>query len=1077
MTLQNHPLSNSFVNHNLTFNTRSKSNNAKCNNLLCLNSHSFTSCIYFCWESFRFEKKPCLITNVDFTQSSSHCDDVSRSNEISQCASNDYQNKNSNISINQLKSKKYFKLSIKPMVSSPQPFENSANNLQRPENQPHVKLIEYNQNNVRKTISHWLYYGTNLNCPMYEYFSTSSNLKQCHLKGGLCIDLATQQDLLTSGGFQVFKINEKFGYNDLCSDCRHLFFKSYVYASKVCSDLDDLTGPDLINQHQNCKHKCNTVLINVKPFKTNKKFNSIYDKDLSFDTLMPALQSLKVFKIQNNTSLRKKIENGLNQAKPLNQFCKTIPKSNETVESDEESNFFQNLQQSIYCEFQITCDNTSTSLTDDTTLSVVNSDRSIQQLLVNQNNHNSFYRFYFTMVICFLLKFLDKAFSETKDKFESNFQKSTKNHISHMIPTTRAVMTIEKNIELNTYPLSDNYYDPGSILEFSQYNKAYFKPNLSFTPFVNAKNDMGLCQTHYYVDKTSDNSKGNKTLNRANNYKNRHKELGDSFGLIPQIFNDLSITISACNVFVNSHTSFDQKLNADMYVQFHLLHHRKDGPTVLHQVNDLKNATVSDQCKKKLYMLWFRKKYLRITKRDNSKVDEERLPQRSSPKVNPMLIPELVSLVIQHLNTIGPEPEELLPNSPPQLSLRRAMTMYNYKEAIQVWQSGISKDNQQSKHKANQTRTPQAEQINSENPNENIKASLLECLLVNKVWYAETLRILYRHIQFSSKNEWDKFVKCNAYNSDIAKQLPNQPDPHNTTQYLFNSIPRNPYEQHGNHIVNNVAKFHQGSINPKALILHKIPTVTKDELVSAFPANYLSNLECLEIYTCHQLEIPPCFFHGGNLTRVVLPGCFHVTDSTVCQISESSPMLKYLDLRACPQVSDISISMVAQKCPQLELINVGRTSGRSRITGVSVSLLAKHTSVTTLGLAGCDVDDLAIWKLVQYRGLFLERLSLNNCQKISFDSLPPALGYTPQLSVLEVKDVKHFNKMTPDEALQFVCFKKWKECQQGSSPPLIRGNHQFEVALKRAEWNIEMDFAKRIIDDVQEWLLMECNDN
>ena len=184
------------------------------------------------------------------------------------------------------------------------------------------------------------------------------------------------------------------------------------------------------------------------------------------------------------------------------------------------------------------------------------------------------------------------------------------------------------------------------------------------------------------------------------------------------------------------------------------------------------------------------KKYLHITKREDSKVDEEPLPYRSSPKVNPMLIPELVSLVIQHLNTIGPEPKERLPNSPPQLSLRRAMTIYNYKDAIQVWQSGISKYNQESKDKTSPTVAPQkAKQINSADSNENIKVSLLECLLVNRVWYAETSRILYRHIQFSSKNGWDKFVKCNAYTSNIAKQLPNQPDPQNTNQYLLNSTP------------------------------------------------------------------------------------------------------------------------------------------------------------------------------------------------------------------------------------------------------------------------------------------------
>lgn len=424
-------------------------------------------------------------------------------------------------------------------------------------------------------------------------------------------------------------------------------------------------------------------------------------------------------------------------------------------------------------------------------------------------------------------------------------------------------------------------------------------------------------------------------------------------------------------------------------------------------------------------------------------------------KQNPMLIPELVSMVVRHLYNMVPEPEEPDTKKPRPISLRRAMMMFDYEQAIRTWIWGLPETLEDYTSTADSS-------IPCDSNNEfSQKGTLLQCMLVNKLWYEETNRITNQRIHFQSNPEWQKFVKCNLFNS-IYKH--SWPYPHEEPQKPYLKARRPPQ-----------GLVYRNFWKPKALIIHQISNLSATEICSAFPLWCMSELKILELYGCSYLIPPPVLFQGGQLTCIILPGCFNLTDTVLAYIAQHCPNLQHLDIRACPLVTDESMVQVAQHCPNLSLLNIGRNSEGYKITGISVSMIARHTSITTLGLAGCDVDNASIWELVEFRGQYLERLSLNNCPLITSNSFPAALGYTPNLCVLELRGIPNLEELSPSQAFTIVGFKKWRE-SQGLSQPFIRGSDEFERAVREVEWNLEMDaVAERILRDDQGYVSQKLN--
>lgn len=193
----------------------------------------------------------------------------------------------------------------------------------------------------------------------------------------------------------------------------------------------------------------------------------------------------------------------------------------------------------------------------------------------------------------------------------------------------------------------------------------------------------------------------------------------------------------------------------------------------------------------------------------------------------------------------------------------------------------------------------------------------------------------------------------------------------------------------------------------RSIALRKIKNKTINEPLQQM-SSYLHKLEKLDIYICDHLSdssIQMLIRHNNfGLTYLSLAGCNRITDEAVLSIADYCPKLEHLDLRACGLISDVSIKAIAENCPRLHHLNVGRVRDREKITMQSINLIAQKTQVAVLGLAGCDMTDECLILLAKSRGAGLERISVNNCYRITNKTVQAYVKYCPNLSVFEMKE-------------------------------------------------------------------------
>ncbi|KAI7899280.1 uncharacterized protein BX663DRAFT_522066 [Cokeromyces recurvatus] len=208
----------------------------------------------------------------------------------------------------------------------------------------------------------------------------------------------------------------------------------------------------------------------------------------------------------------------------------------------------------------------------------------------------------------------------------------------------------------------------------------------------------------------------------------------------------------------------------------------------------------------------------------------------------------------------------------------------------------------------------------------------------------------------------------------------------------------------------------------RSLCIRKIKQKTLNKPLYQI-GQYATKLKYLDIYICDYLSndaLTPFLVHK-QLTFLSLAGCHQITDDAILNVAKYCHDLEHLDLRACGQVSDISLSAIAFHCPRLKHLNVGRIRDHERVSYKSISLMAKHTQVTVLGLAGCDVDDSCIQSLAKHCNQGLERISVNSCSKITNASIYACIRYCPNLSVFEMKEC---HKITDWEAVAELVQRK-----------------------------------------------------
>ncbi|CCF58453.1 hypothetical protein KAFR_0E03010 [Kazachstania africana CBS 2517] len=305
--------------------------------------------------------------------------------------------------------------------------------------------------------------------------------------------------------------------------------------------------------------------------------------------------------------------------------------------------------------------------------------------------------------------------------------------------------------------------------------------------------------------------------------------------------------------------------------------------------------------------------------------------------------------------------------------------------------------------------------------------SLYNCLSVNKIWYRVALPYLQKELMFRDANKLKRF-------GELSKG-----------------------------IYGKKKKF----TSPNSFTLYKLHQVAPgDQIMEDISTLPLQNVKTLQFYICPNILPPRSWFHvAQNLQKVILPGNRKINDRFLIEASLNLTNLKYLDLRACENVSDVGIVSIALRCKKLEFINLGRHSRGELITDVSLVALGKYTNIVTLGMAGCNITDNGLWDFAQRNGDNVKRLSLNNCKLLTNFSIPYLVGfnYFPNLAVLEIK-----NLVNIDDVKWLVKFMLWKK--YSNHPLLIESCHRITKLLGIEEKKIKKTNAICALSDMSEWI-------
>lgn len=228
------------------------------------------------------------------------------------------------------------------------------------------------------------------------------------------------------------------------------------------------------------------------------------------------------------------------------------------------------------------------------------------------------------------------------------------------------------------------------------------------------------------------------------------------------------------------------------------------------------------------------------------------------------------------------------------------------------------------------------------------------------------------------------------------------------------------------------------------LLIHRVKACEQEqfEQIAQF------RLRSLELYVCPKLIPTAAMLSSGTLLKIALPGCALVDDELMTTIARMCQKLQILDLRACEKVSDAGVIAIAQRCPDLSYLNVGRIKRSEAITDLSIVEICKRTSVETLGLAGCAISDESVLAVARHRGLQIERLSMNQCHKITDYALCELLRSSPRLQVLEVVGCDKLRDA------KTMCFFKF------STGALVETSDSFAAEMQLYEGEVKFELER-----------------
>ncbi|ORZ13069.1 hypothetical protein BCR42DRAFT_467557 [Absidia repens] len=316
---------------------------------------------------------------------------------------------------------------------------------------------------------------------------------------------------------------------------------------------------------------------------------------------------------------------------------------------------------------------------------------------------------------------------------------------------------------------------------------------------------------------------------------------------------------------------------------------------------------------------------------------------------------------------------------------------------------------------------------------------VLPCLYVNWLWHDCVSRYTWRHVSFEdSRTDYEQFLRFTSVISRVPLTQPCQlrhqwnhrlislQNHHHVQPLSLNRYFKPRYRE---------TIIYQNRI--RSLTLRKIKERNINEPLQHV-GHHAPYLNMLDIYICDYVTNSALysFLEHGQLTYLSLAGCQRITDDAIIQVANTCPHLEHLDLRACGHVSDMAISKIAIQCPLIRHLNVGRVKDRQHITDHSIKLIAKHTQVSVLGLAGCDISDASLILLAELRRDGIERISINNCFRVSNLTVRAYAVHCPNLSVFEMKECHRISDweavaaLVQRKVLLTLCDQQNRACEE-----------------------------------------------
>ncbi|KAL6452479.1 AMN1 Antagonist of mitotic exit network protein 1 [Candida maltosa Xu316] len=301
---------------------------------------------------------------------------------------------------------------------------------------------------------------------------------------------------------------------------------------------------------------------------------------------------------------------------------------------------------------------------------------------------------------------------------------------------------------------------------------------------------------------------------------------------------------------------------------------------------------------------------------------------------------------------------------------------------------------------------------------------LLNCLLVNKMFYKVTCDVLSQKFYSSDETQLTKFI-----------------DNQGVTTVKF---------------------------QPTLFILHKL-FQTKQPLFDQVISHInFSNLSWFELYMCPKILPPISIFQqcGTKLKKLIITGSKIIDDSFVSQLSKYCPNLETIDFRASELISDFGIYQISNHCKRLKSINFGRKNKGHFITDSSISRLIEHNrELNTIGLAGCFITDKTLFEIA-YKLPNITRLSLNNCHHLSNHSISMIFSnshFFQKLSVLELR----FNLQIVD--LKSLIEFKRRQKYHHDIILLLELCETLMYKMRQQEFEMDKLISQKIFQDISDW--------